>query len=81
MKIFVLAKPNAYEDKIEEIDSTHFKVEVTELPQNGKANFAIQKILAKHLNIPRSQVQLVKGYSAKNKVFEDKFKNLMHHFE
>ena len=51
MKIFVTAKPNAREDKVEKIDDTHFVVWTTELPVKGQANFAIIKLLAEYFGV------------------------------
>ncbi|MEK9183119.1 MAG: DUF167 domain-containing protein [Patescibacteria group bacterium] len=70
MKIFVQAKPNAREEKIEKIDGTHFTVAVREPPVNGLANAAIRKALAGHFKVAPSRVQLASGFSSRNKVFE-----------
>ena len=69
MKIFVTAKPNSKNPRIEKIDETHFVVAVKELPKDGRANRAITKALAKYLHIARSQIELTSGATAKNKVF------------
>lgn len=70
MKIFVQAKPNAGEEKVEKIDETRFVVAVKEPPVQGRANAAIQKALAEYFKIAPSRVRLVSGYSSKQKVFE-----------
>lgn len=70
MKIFVKAKPNAKEEKIEKIDDSNFIVAVKEPPIQGKANAAIIKALAACFNIAPSAVRLVSGFSSKNKVFD-----------
>ena len=70
MKIFVHAKPNAREDKIEKVDATHYNVAVTVLPVKGAANRAIAHVLAEHFGVARSQVQLASGFSSRTKVFE-----------
>lgn len=70
MKIFVTAKPNAKEERVERIDATHFRVSVKEPPVQGRANHAIAAALAKHLGVPRSAVILVAGFTWKEKVFE-----------
>ena len=67
MKIFVKAKPNAKEKRIEKIDETHFLVAVKEPPVQGRANKAIIKALEEYFGRP---VQLVSGFSSKQKVFE-----------
>ena len=70
MKIFVIAKPSARQESVEQIDETHFKVSVTEPPVQGKANAAIARALAKHLNVPNWSVELISGHASKQKVFE-----------
>ena len=70
MKIFVTAKPNAKEERVEQIDNSHFAVSVKEPPARGRANAAIVKALAEHLNVPPSQVRMISGFSSRQKVFE-----------
>lgn len=70
MKIFVQAKPNAFEEKVEQIDGTHYRVAVVEPPIKGRANAAIIKALAAHFVISPSRVSLVSGFSSKIKIFE-----------
>ncbi len=70
MKIFVKATPNAKEQRIQKIDETHWLVSVKESPKQGKANRAIAKALARHFKTALSNIKLVSGFSAKQKVFE-----------
>lgn len=70
MKIFVKAKPSAKEERIEKTDEINFIVWVKEPPKNGKANKAIAKALACYFNVSLSCVNLVSGFSSKQKVFE-----------
>lgn len=70
MKIFVKAKPNAKEEKVEKISETNFVVAVKEPLIRGKANAAIIKALAAHFGVASSCVRFVSGFSSKQKVFE-----------
>jgi len=70
MKIFVQAKPNAKEECVEKIDSTHFMVSVKEPPRQGGANRAIARALAEHFKVAPPQVRLVSGFVSRQKVFE-----------
>lgn len=70
MKIFVKAKPRAKEEKVEQINQTNFSVSVKELPVRGMANIAISRALAKHFCVHISQVNLISGFSSKQKIFE-----------
>ncbi|MBL7142558.1 MAG: DUF167 domain-containing protein [Candidatus Pacebacteria bacterium] len=70
MKIFVRAKPSAREEKIEKIDEINFIVSVIEPPRDGKANKAIIKVIAVYFKVSPSCVNLISGFSSKQKVFE-----------
>lgn len=70
MKIFVKAKANSKEEKIERADDAHFVIAVKEPPVQGRANAAIAETLAEHFKVPARQVRLVSGFSSKNKMFE-----------
>ena len=70
MKIFVKAKPNAREAKIEKIDETHFLIAVKEPPIQGKANAAITQALAEYFNVPRAHIRIIAGYTSREKIIE-----------
>ncbi|TSC79112.1 MAG: hypothetical protein G01um101433_9 [Parcubacteria group bacterium Gr01-1014_33] len=70
MKIFVIAKPNAGEERVEKIDETHFRIAVKEPPKNGKANAAIVKALAGYFDVAPSRVKILKGATSKQKLIE-----------
>ena len=70
MKIFVTAKPNSKTTNIEKIDETHFIVSVKEPPVQGRANSAVIKALAEHFSTAQSNIQLISGFSSKQKTFE-----------
>ena len=70
MKIFVVAKPSAKENKVEKIDETHFKVSVVAPPVKGLANKKIIETLADYLDLPKSEVKLISGKQFKNKIIE-----------
>jgi len=69
MKVFVKAKPDSREAKIEKLDENHFLVCVKEPPIKGDANRAITKALAEYFKVPHSQVSLVSGFSSRDKTF------------
>jgi hypothetical protein len=43
---------------------------VTAPPEAGKANDAVQALLARALGLPRTRLRLVRGRGARDKVFE-----------
>ena len=77
MKIFIKVKTGAKENKITppaprlipEVEEW-WGISVKEPPIEGRANEAVTKLLAKHLNVPRSQIHLVSGARSKRKMFE-----------
>ena len=72
MKIFVKAKPNSKEERIQKIEENSFLVAVKEPPVKGMANKAIVKKLSDYFKVPVSNIILVSGFSSKTKVFEIK---------
>ena len=68
MKIFVKTKPQAREVGVEKIDDEHFIVSVKEAPEHGRANTAVIKALAKHFDVSNSQVEILAGHTARNKI-------------
>lgn len=70
MKIFVKAKPNAKEEKVEKIDDSHFMVSIKEPPVEGRANKAIIRVLAEYFSILQSDIQIISGHTSKNKMIE-----------
>lgn len=72
MRIFVKAKPNSREEKIEKVNETHFIVSVKEPPIKGKANGAIRNALAVYFKTSSSSVRIISGFSSRNKIIEIK---------
>ena len=72
MKIFVTAKPNAKEAKIEKLNESHFEVWVTEPPHDGRANEAIIRSLAEYFVVAPSNIHIVSGLKSKQKILEIK---------
>ena len=46
------------------------RIYVTTVPEDGKANAAVQKLLAKVLGIAKSRLTLIRGHTARDKVFQ-----------
>lgn len=45
------------------------RVYVTAAPEDGKANAAVQKLLAKAMRVPKTRLRLIRGATARDKVF------------
>ncbi len=45
------------------------RIRVTAVPEGGKANAAVKKLLAKALSVPKARLRLIRGETARDKVF------------
>ncbi len=59
--------PKASRNAISGFMGEALKVSVTAAPERGKANQAVEELLAEALGLPRSAVQVVAGHTAKAK--------------
>lgn len=46
-----------------------FRVRVTVAPENGKANQAVGRLLAKAIGVPKSRIELLGGTTSRDKQF------------
>ena len=67
-EIALRVTPKASRNAIEMRDGA-LRVYVTCVPEDGKANAAVQKLLAKTLGIAKSRLTLIRGQTARAKVF------------
>lgn len=70
MKYFIAARARSRSEEVEKIDDTHFRVSVKEPPVDGRANFAIERVFAKYLGVPATQVKIVRGHVSRSKIVE-----------
>gem|GEM_PF-165003 len=61
--------PKAARNRIVAEDGA-LRVYVTTVPEDGKANAAVQKLLAKALGVPKSRLTLLRGHTSRDKVFQ-----------
>ncbi|RUU58639.1 DUF167 domain-containing protein [Mesorhizobium sp. M2C.T.Ca.TU.002.02.1.1] len=70
--LFVRLTPKAALDRIEGIETaadgrSHLKARVRAVPENGAANQALERMLAKALGVPVSAVSVIAGGTARLK--------------
>lgn len=65
----VQAQPRARKNFLSGWHADRLKVCVTQAPEKGKANQALQKLLAKSLGLKRSQIHLKSGETSTQKTF------------
>lgn len=68
MKFFVKVKPGARKDAVEKTDATHLAVSVRARAKDGKANEAIEELLAKYFGVAKSRVRITHGSRSRNKI-------------
>lgn len=66
--IAVRATPKAARDRIL-VEGGAIRVYVTAAPEDGKANEAVRVLLARALGLAKSRLTLVRGQTARDKVF------------
>ena len=69
-KIFVEAKPNAKEEKVQKVDETHFRASVKDPPIQGRANNVVIRLLSEYFHEPKANVKIVSGHTSKEKIVE-----------
>lgn len=78
MLITVKVKTKAKENKVfppdrklwPEKDNEVYNISVKELPVHGKANSAVEKLLAEYFKVTQRQIELVRGGTSKLKIFK-----------
>lgn len=69
VKVFAKSKCNRVQEVSCDKNEIHFIVRVTAAPEKGQANKAVIELLAKHLNVTKSSIELIKGETCRNKIF------------
>ncbi len=70
IKVYVKVKTKAKKEFIKKVGDNNFIVAVVEPPQDGKANKAVVKILAKYYQVSPSKISIVSGLKNKQKILE-----------
>ena len=70
MRIRARVKPGAREEKVSREPDGSLLISVTARAQEGKANEAVVKAVARALHVPKSSVRIVSGLSSRTKMLE-----------
>lgn len=70
MKYTVTVKPGSSQEKIIVTGKYEITVYLRAKPHDGEANTALIKILAKHFDIPKTSIQIVRGAHSRTKIVE-----------
>lgn len=69
VRITLRATPRASRNRIE-VSPTALRAYVTAAPEDGRANAALVKLLAKRLGVAKSAITLLRGESARDKTLQ-----------
>lgn len=67
-EISVRVTPKASANRLIETDEG-LRAYVTTVPEGGKANAAVMKLLAKALGVPKTRLDLIRGQTSRDKLF------------
>lgn len=71
MSINVTVKPNSKKAPlIEQQNDGSLTIYIREIATNGKANEALIKLLAKHFDVPKTHITIVRGHTSRHKLVE-----------
>lgn len=70
MKITVIVKPNAKEEKVEKIDANSYKIFTKEPAKENKANIAVIELLSEYFHVPKSRISIIQGMKSRHKIIE-----------
>lgn len=63
----ILVQPRASRDRIGPVHDNRLKVAVTAPPVDGRANAAVQALLARRLAVKKHQVEIASGHGGRRK--------------
>lgn len=68
-EIVTRVTPKASRDRIAAEPDGSLRIHVTAVPEDGKANEAVRKLLAKSLGVAKTRLTLLRGQTSRDKVF------------
>lgn len=70
MRVNVRVIPRARRNAVDDGPDGTLRVYTTAAPADGDANAAVVKLLARHFDVPKSAVQIIRGHAARDKLIE-----------
>ena len=62
--------PKAKQNRIEKLDDNNLKVYLTTVPEKGKANQSLIKLLAKYFKTAKNNIEIIKGQNSREKIIK-----------
>lgn len=69
-RITIRVIPRAKLNQVESQPDGTYRVHTTAAPTDGDANAAVIKMLAKHFNVPKTSIKIIRGNASRDKVIE-----------
>ena len=66
----VRATPGAAQDRIEADPTGPIRIRVTAIPEAGRANEAVRRLLARALGVAPTRLRLIRGETSRDKLFQ-----------
>ena len=70
MQVNIRVMPRAKLNKIDPQPDGTIRVHTTAAPADGDANAAVIKLLARHFDVPKSSIRIIRGTTSRDKVIE-----------
>ena len=70
MLLNVKVIPRASKNEVKEESTGQYKIYLTAVPADGKANDALIEILARHFYIAKQQIKIVRGLKSRHKMVQ-----------
>ena len=69
-KIRIIVKPGSSQEKIIENPDGSLTVYLRAKPHDGEANTVLIKLLAKHFDVPKTSIKVIRGARSRHKIIE-----------
>lgn len=70
IKLTVFVQPKSAKNQIVGLHNGALRIKIAALPVDGKANTELTNYLAQLLDIPKRQIEILKGDTGRNKIVE-----------
>jgi len=70
MKYTIKIIPKSSKTEIVEEKDNFLKIKLCAIPEKGKANEALIRFLSKHFGVSKSNIQIVKGETSRDKIIK-----------
>lgn len=66
----VRVMPRARQNSVDVAPDGTIRVHTTAAPADGAANAAVIKMLARHFDVPKTSIKIIRGETARNKIIQ-----------